>query len=452
MPLETRRQAGEASRGVSPDVESALDARHAAEAFVDRHLRWNVLALGADYGLFMVGLALMSANTVLPAFAASLGASTVLIGAIPAVMTVGWFLPPLFAAAHAERLPQKLPFVLRWTGWERAPFPALALIAFLLADRAPALAMWLLLAMLLLMTAVGGALMPAWTDLVARALPTRIRGRFFGLASCAGTVGGLLGSALIAWALGALPSSAAYGLCFLAATLFVGLSWIALALVREPPATGAPASADFWTHLVSVPALLRQDTNFRSYLVARALGFGGVVGSGFFTVYALRVLEAPATSVGLFTALLLAGQIGGQIVLGWVADRAGHRRVLVIAAAMSAAMNVIAITAGSVAIFSVVFALNGVFTAAIQVSAVSVLLEFAPAAHQNPTYVGIERTFLAPFGFALPLVGGLLIDAAGYGLVFWLSAAFSLASAAVLLGLVRDPRHRPGVTPRETLA
>jgi MFS family permease len=388
----------------------------------------------------MVGLAFMSSATVLPAFAASLGASTVLIGAIPAVMTVGWFLPPLFAAAHTERLTQKLPFVLRWTGWERVPFLILTLIAFFLADQAPALSMSLVLAMLLVMTAVGGLLMPAWTDLVARALPARLRGRFFGLASLAGTAGGLFGSAFTSWALGALPSSTAYGMCFLAATLFVGLSWIALIFVREPPATTAPAHADFWTHLGSVPALLRRDVNFSRYLGARVLTFGSVIGSGFFTVYALRVLRAPEADVGLFTALLLGGQMAGQIALGWIGDRAGHRLVLVIAACAATVMNVIALAATSVDAFSFVFALNGFFNAAIQVSALNVLLEFAPTPQQNPTYVGIERTFLAPFGFALPLMGGVLIDVVGYGFVFWLSAAFSLASAAVLWLLVRDPR------------
>jgi MFS family permease len=389
---------------------------------------------------------------VLPAFAASLGASTVLIGAIPAVMTVGWFLPPLFTAAHAERLPQKLPFIMRWTGWERVPFLVLALIAFFLADKAPALSMWLVLAMLLVMTAVGGFLMPAWTDLVARALPARIRGRFFGLASLAGTAGGLAGSALTAWVLGTLPSSTAYGVCFLGATLFVGLSWIALGLVREPPAASAPAEADFWTHLGSVPTLLRQDTNFTWYLVARVLSFGAVIGSGFFTVYALRILRAPEADVGMFTALLLAGQMAGQLLLGWVADRAGHRLVLAIAAAMAMAMNLVALTAGSVSVFSVVFALNGVFNAAIQVSALTVLLEFAPTPRQNPTYVGIERTFLAPFGFALPLLGGMLIDAVGYGFVFWVSAVSSVASAVVLLRLVRDPRHHSALSARRASA
>jgi hypothetical protein len=56
-------------------------------------LRFNVLMLGTDYGLFMVGLTFASQSTILPAFAASLGAPNVLIGAIPAVMTLGWFLP-----------------------------------------------------------------------------------------------------------------------------------------------------------------------------------------------------------------------------------------------------------------------------------------------------------------------------------------------------------------------
>jgi MFS family permease len=390
----------------------------------------------------MVGLAFVSSATVLPAFAESLGATTVYIGAIPAVMMVGWFLPPLFAAAHAERLPRKLPFVMRWTGWERLPFLVLTLVAFFLADGAPVLSLWLLLVMLLGMTTVGGFLMPAWTDLVARTLPARIRGRFFGLASLVGTAGGLAGTALTSWALGALAPSTAYGVCFLAATVFVGLSWIALALVREPPAASVAVETDFWTHLGGIPALLRQDTNFAWYLVARVLTFGAVVGAGFFTVYALRVLGAPAADVGVFTGLLLAGQMAGQVALGWAADRAGHRVVLVLAAGAATVMNLVALAAGSLGVFATVFALSGFFTAAIQVSAVNVLFEFSPTPRQNPTYVGIERTFLAPFAFGLPLLGGVLIDAISYGFVFALSAACSAASAVVLLVLVRDPRHR----------
>src|SRR2546426_11755709 len=86
----------------------------------------------------MVGLSSASQATIRRAFAASLDAPNVAIGAIPAVMTLGWFLPSLFAAGHTETLARKLPFVLRYSVWERVPFAVLALAAFCLADRAPA--------------------------------------------------------------------------------------------------------------------------------------------------------------------------------------------------------------------------------------------------------------------------------------------------------------------------
>ena len=117
-------------------------------------LRHNVLALGADYGLFRVALTFASQSTILPAFAAWLGAPNVAIGAIPAVMTLGWFLPSLFAAGHTETLTRKLPFLMRWTGWERAPFLLMALLAFFTAERWPGLTLGLMLLMLLLINGI----------------------------------------------------------------------------------------------------------------------------------------------------------------------------------------------------------------------------------------------------------------------------------------------------------
>src|SRR5262245_66219781 len=92
-----------------------------------RDLRHNVAALGIDFALYLVGLAFASQSTILPAFAEHLGAPNLVIGAIPAVMTLGWYLPSLFAAGHTESLPKKLPFVVRLTLWERVPFRVLAL-------------------------------------------------------------------------------------------------------------------------------------------------------------------------------------------------------------------------------------------------------------------------------------------------------------------------------------
>ena len=68
-------------------------------------VRHNLVALGVDHAVFMLGLSFASQATILPAFAAHLGAPNVVIGAIPAVMTLGWFLPSLFAAGHEVKGP-----------------------------------------------------------------------------------------------------------------------------------------------------------------------------------------------------------------------------------------------------------------------------------------------------------------------------------------------------------
>src|SRR5436309_14380487 len=112
----------------------------------------------------MVALAFASPSTILPAFAAWLGAPNVVIGAIPAVMTMGWFLPCLFAAPYMERLARKLPFLLRWTIWERVPFLVLAAAAYWIAERPPGATLAVLLGMLIAVSGGGGVLIAAWLE------------------------------------------------------------------------------------------------------------------------------------------------------------------------------------------------------------------------------------------------------------------------------------------------
>ncbi len=404
------------------------------------HPRRNVLALGADYALFLIGLSFASPSIILTAFAATLGASNVVVGAIPAVVTLGWLLPSLFAAGHTQTLARKLPFVLRYTVWERVPFLVLAGVAFFLAEPTPGLALAATLAMLLLVTATGGVLMPAWMDIVARAVPLELRGRFFATASVVAAGGGFAGSFLTAYVLATLAGPRGYGVCFLVAAVFMGLSYVALALAREPAAESTSPPVDMATYLGRIPSLLRGDRNLSWFLIARALALVGMMASGFYTVYALRRLDAPAWQVGVFTTVLFAGQVVGNLVFGWVADRAGHRVVIMAGVAATVGANGVALASSSLETFRLAFALAGLQFAAMNVSNLNVLLEFAPAPEERPTYVGVGNTLAAPFAFASPLLAGLLADAFGFAAVFALAGIASALALGVLAAQVRDPR------------
>ena len=406
------------------------------------NLRHNVLALGADYGFFLIAMSFASPATILPAFAASLGAPNVLIGAIPAVMTLGWFLPPLFAAAHTESLDRKLPFVLRYTIWERVPFAVLAAAAMWLAPTWPWLTLALMLAMLVTITGVGGALTPAWMDIVGRAVPVTMRGRFFALTAVAAAAAGLAGSALTTEILARMPAPTSYALCFVCATVCMVVSLAALAVVREPAASTSPAAhPGLRVYLRRVPTLLRDDRNLRWFLVVRWFSITGSMASAFYTVYALRAWDAPAAMLGVFTALLLTGSMVGLLVLGWIADRAGYRVVVMTGITATLASNVVALLAPSLTAFGAVFVLAGLQEAAFRIAYPTVLLEFAPRPEAQPLYIGVGNTAITPIAFAAPIAAGLLADRAGFGAVFAAATVAGALALATLALRVREPRH-----------
>lgn len=403
-------------------------------------VRHNFLALGLDHSLFLVGMSFASQATILPAFAAHLGASNLLVGAIPALLTLGWFLPSLFAAHHTERLAWKLPFVLRYTVWERLPMLGMAAVAFFLAEPAPPFALAAFFVLIVIMTGTGGVLMPAWMDIVGRAIPTTLRGRFFAAANLVASTAGLLGSVLTAWLLASFAPPRSYALCFLVGFVFLAISYVALAATRESAGPLLPEKVPLGSYLRRMPALLRRDPNFSWFLVARGLGTLGMMANGFYTVYALRAWQAAEWQVGLFTTLFLAGQVTGNLGLGWLADRAGHRLVLVLGVGALAAGNVLALQAVSPETLGPVFVLSGIHFAAIHVSARTIVLELAGGEGERPTYVGLANTALAPLNFVGPLAAGLMADRLGFPAVFGLAAAFGAAGVGLLLARVREPR------------
>jgi len=406
------------------------------------YLRHNLLALGADYGLFLVAMSFASPATILPGFAAWVGAPNVVIGAIPAVMTLGWFLPPLFAAAHTESLHRKLPFILRYTIWERIPFAVLAAAAMWLAPTWPGLTLALVLAMLIAITGVGGTLTPAWMDIVGRAVPVTMRGRFFALTAVAAAAVGLAGSALTTEIFARVPAPTSYALCFACATVCMFGSLVGLAVVREPqPSTPPAAHPGLRVYLRRVPAVLRDDHNLRWFLVMRWLSITGSMASAFYTVYALRAWEAPAATLGVFTALLLAGSMVGLLALGVLADRAGYRLVVMIGVVATLAGNVVALGAPSLAAFGVVFVLAGLQEAAGRIAYPTVLLEFAPRPEAQPLYIGVGNTAITPIAFAAPLAAGVLADRAGFTAVFATATVASLLALTTLALRVREPRE-----------
>lgn len=416
-----------------------------------RDYRWNFTAMGLDYSLFLLALSFASLYGVLPLFVQHLSGSNLALAALPALRAAG-LLPSLLVAGLTERLPRKKPFVVGWTIVERLPYLVLAVATPALAATRPTALLWLCFAMLALTTLAGGIAMPAWLDLLSRMLPADWRGRFFGHWAAFGGVLGIAGSAGAAALLQRFDWALGIALCFACAFASLTVSFLCILLGREP-APKAPAGPEHpriaaWRRW---PALLRGDRNLQWYLAALGLLTSAGAAAAFYIVDAKRALGLTDAAASRYAVILLAATTLGNVVWGYVGDRAGHKRVVLGGALCTGLAALLALAAhdpqwGALG-YGAVFLLLGLGSSGLQQASYTFIVDLAPG-DLRPTYIGLANMVQAPFAFGAPLLAALLADRGGYRPVFALAAALALSGMLLVGRAIRDPRTHPGYRPR----
>jgi len=140
--------------------------------------------------------------------------------------------------------------------------------------------------------------------------------------------------------------------------------------------------------------------------------------------------QVPDSTVGVYTGALLVGQTVGNLTLGWLADRFGHKLSLELAA--------LAWLAPSPAWYYTVFALLGITAGGIIVSGILIVMQFCEPG-RRPTYVGLASTGVGFASMVAPLLGAWLASLS-YGWLFALATAVNLVALVAMHWWVREPR------------
>ena len=406
---------------------------------VRRNYRWNLAVSVGEVGLFFFGMSFIASTTILPLFISKLTPSTLAVGLVALLAQGGWYLPQLFTAHATERVPRMLPIMVNVGLFaERLPLFAMV-VAASLAVRAPAVALILTVAGFAWFSLGGGAIAPAWQQLVARCFPVDRRGFFMGFGSSIGTGFGVLGAAASVALLAALPYPTSFVAIFALGAVSVLLSLAFMTQMREPiPAHLPPqqTSRQFWS---GIGDILRQGGNFGWHLAGRVTLGMGALGSGFVTLSAIRTWGVSDATVGGYTGAMLVGSAAGMLILGALADRRGHKLSLQIAALCYAAAFALTAWSPGPGVYPPAFVLIGLGLGGQITSGIMLTLEFAPPGRQ-PTYAGLVNTTLGIVGVTAPLLGAWLAERS-FGLLFLVGAGLNLAAFLVFLMRVRDPRH-----------
>jgi MFS family permease len=406
----------------------------------DRHFPFNFTVNMIDGAGFGFALGFASFTTIIPLFVSSLTDSALLIGLIPAIHVLGWQLPQLFTARSVARRKHYKPMVMFFTTQERLPFLAMAAVAWFVPGFGPRVALIITFLTLIWQAVGAGFTATPWQSMIAKIVPADRWGIFFGSQSAAANLFASGSAVLAGVILDRFDSPLDFTLCFLLSSVGMTISYIFLGLTREadslPPAV-EQSQSHFWNALLDI---LKQDANFRWFLLVRVLAQVGTMGFAFYTVYAVRHLGVSEVMIGVMTGVLTIVQTAANPLMGWLGDRWIHRGVMIIGLSSAVLSSFLAWLAPQASWFFLVFALAGIANVGIWTISMTITLEFGDE-HSRPSYIGLANTLVAPTAFVIPLIGGLLADNFGYPSAFIVSVVGGIATILVLIFLLRTPKE-----------
>jgi MFS family permease len=404
----------------------------------DKNLVYNYVVNVLDGAFFGFALGFASFTTIIPLFISTLTDSAILIGLIPAFHTVGWQLPQLFTAKWISRLPRYKPYVILATIHERVPFLGLALIAWFSPRLDNNIALIIAFIFLLWQGFGGGFAGNAWQNMIGRVIPSSYMATFFGVQSAAANLlasGGAVAAGLM---LERIEAPLNYALCFLIASIFMGISFGFISLTREPVRIIPEQNKlppPLWRTITST---IKTNRNFTGFLMARILSQFGLMAFAFYVVYAVRYHGMSEGMAGIMTSVLFITQVVSNPALGQLADRWSRKHVMEIGALAITISALLAWQAPDLSWFYLVFILAGVANTTFWTISMALTLDFGTET-ERPTYVGMANTLIAPGAILAPLLGGWLADTVGFGYTFIAAAAAGLGTALLLFFLVKEP-------------
>lgn len=382
---------------------------------------------------FQAGSSAIDSATIMSALIFQLTGSTVLVGAVTAILRFGWLFPQLIVGYLAQRSGSSMHYYVIGAFGRASCMAILALTLIAGPQLAHGRLAIVVMVLWTVYSFVSGIVAVPYNDIVARTIPSDLRSRllatrFFG--------GGVLALGVVAIAdelVVSLSFPESYAAIIALAAVLMFVSSIVFTSVGESDVSEPSENqSTFIQYLKEGVDVFHDDLRFRLYVVAQWCGGAVLMAMPFYVVQASASgfqLERVALLLGAQTL----GALSSNLLWGWWGDKVGKGslmrvialgRVLppfaIVMLATNENLDKEAILFAYVAVFFVLGALANGLTIAV----IGYLMEISPD-HSRPAYSGYFNAMTAP-AFLLPLVAGILITYTGLIAVFVISMIAAL--------------------------
>ena len=369
----------------------------ARASFARKHFRRNYSLHFLEGGLFLGGIAFIAFDSVLPPIIQSLGGPNWLISLMPMMMFLGFMWPPLLMAHITERLPRLKGFIMLFGIPQRVVFLLAGLALLFWADEYPVFVLVLVALAPLLSGLAGGVTWAAWVELTSRMIPPNRRSSLMAVRAVIGGLIGLLAGQIIRMILERSPGAEGYAQLHFIAFGMLLTALVLFAFMKEPhqPSPEGGQRISLLKNLRSMPKILGDDHHFRRFIVSQCFGAGFFIMIPFLAIHALDTTGRSEAFLGLLVQAQMTGNIGSNLIAGWMGDRFGGKVVFVCAKVLFVILSVGAIVNTTAWGFVSLFFILGCATSFQMVGRSTLSIELCPD-RRRPTYLALLQFSIFP--------------------------------------------------------
>ena len=391
---------------------------------------------------FQAGSAAVDSSTIMAALVYQLTGSSIIVGAITAILRFGWLFPQLIIGFLAQRSGSSMQYYVIGAFGRAACMAMMAVTLWVGADWPRG---WLAGAVMVVWVAyafISGIVAVPYNDIVARSVPSELRSRLLATRFFGGGVLALVVVGIADRLVGKLDFPLSYAAIIAIASMLMFLSSTVFTAMGEPETTGNAADKPgFFQYLKDGVQVFRTDNRFATFVYAQWCGGAVLMAMPFY------VVQASKSGVSLeHVALLLGAQTTGALLSnplwGWWGDHLGKVSLLKAIAlgrvvppllVLLAALELSLPQAALFWFFMVVFFLMGAMANGLTIAVIGFLMEISPDG-KRPAYSGYFNAITAP-AFLLPLLAGIIASVFGLPVVFGISLLAALVQFVLLTSI-----------------
>jgi len=405
---------------------------------VKKNYKRNFLLLAFDTAFFTFSTSLLSQDTVLPGFLSQLTDNPVLIGLIPAIFNLGFFLPQIIASFITQNMPRRKGYILFIAIAERVGILMIAATAQATGMLSPAVTVPFFLISFTIYSGTFGLIMPAYSDYISKAI-YKNRGIYYGVNQALGGIIGFAASLVTTRILDLNGFPFNYRLLFWISFAASFVSPILIANLKEVQFPVQPQKKTVREFLRHILGIIKVNRNLRLYVFARQLIGLAAMGFSFYAVYSLKTYGLSASILGVYTMIIIISQSLSGILWGYIGDKFGYKIPMVISTILILIQGLIALFVNHPVSIMIISATIGFVYSAMYICHANIIFEIAPP-EETSLFIGLSNSLIAPIIGTAPILAGAIIEGLGYPQLFIAVAVSAVFAFVVSVFGFKEPR------------